>query len=84
MTISWVVVKLCLIHHVRVLDVSFAKAERLTLDHLNGEIELYTAILEKLQAAKATFYSPHGKNCRLRDLVQTSVDLREGFADSGP
>jgi sorting nexin-9/18/33 len=33
--------------------------ERLTLDHLNGEIELYTAILEKLQAAKAAFYSPH-------------------------
>ena len=33
--------------------------ERLTLDHINGEIELYTAILEKLQAAKAIFYSPH-------------------------
>ncbi|CCA73185.1 related to Sorting nexin 9 [Serendipita indica DSM 11827] len=32
--------------------------ERLTLEHLNGEIELYTNILERLQAAKAAFYSP--------------------------
>lgn len=33
--------------------------ERLTLELLNGEIELYTGILERLQAAKASFYSPH-------------------------
>jgi sorting nexin-9/18/33 len=32
--------------------------EKITLDHLNSEIELYTDILEKLQAAKAAFYSP--------------------------
>ena len=32
--------------------------ERITLDHLNGEIELYSSILERLQAAKAAFYTP--------------------------
>ncbi|PVG01410.1 PX-domain-containing protein [Serendipita vermifera] len=32
--------------------------EKITLDHLNSEIELYTDILERLQAAKAAFYSP--------------------------
>ena len=67
--------------------------ERLTLDHLDGEIELYTAILEKLQAAKATFYSPHWEELSAarsgprqasifeRDLP--IVDPRPGRANTG-
>lgn len=62
--------------------------EKLTLDYLNGEIELYTEILGKLQAAKATFYTPHWEELSMtrsgprkssiyeKDL--SSVDPRSG------
>jgi sorting nexin-9/18/33 len=67
--------------------------ERITLEHLNGEIELYSSILERLQAAKAAFYTPEWEGLSAaqsgprqpsryeRDLPK--VDPRTGTLDLG-
>jgi sorting nexin-9/18/33 len=67
--------------------------ERITLEHLNGEIELHTSILERLKAAKAAFYTPEWEGLSAirsgprqasryeRDLPR--VDPRTGVLDMG-
>jgi len=67
--------------------------ERIALEHLNGEIELHASILERLQAAKAAFYTPEWEGLSAarsgprqasryeRDLPR--VDPRTGVLDMG-
>ncbi|KIM27719.1 hypothetical protein M408DRAFT_163569, partial [Serendipita vermifera MAFF 305830] len=67
--------------------------ERITLEHLNGEIALYSSILERLEAAKASFYTPEWEGLSAaqsgprqaskyeRDLPR--VDPRTGNVDLG-